>query len=98
LPQFENVLRVVSSEEYTAVGETTDARKRGFPRPESLHYDPSRIYNDLGKDMLFAVVRWDRIIIASCRNLVELKEVLGMIENVLRRGESQGEELSSALN
>jgi hypothetical protein len=96
--QFQNALRVVSAEEYTAAGETTDALARGFPRPKPLHYDPSRIYNDLGKDTLFAVVRWDRIVFARCRSLLELKEALCMIENVLRRGETQGEELSRALN
>lgn len=88
LPQFENALRIVSAEEYTAAGETTDALTSGFPRPKPLNYDPGRIYTDLGKDMVFAVVRWDRMVFATCRSLLELKEALGMIENVLRLGES----------
>lgn len=97
LPQFENTLRVVSAEEYKAVGGITSKLTTGFPRPEPLYYNPDRIYSDLGNDVLFAVVRWDRIVFARCRSMLELKGVLCMIESVLRRGVSQGNDLLGTL-
>jgi hypothetical protein len=86
LPRGGSIVRVVSAEEYRAAGETPDALTKGFPRPEPLKYDPGRIYKDLGTDVLFTVVRWDRIVFASCRSLVELKAALSTIPMVLRGG------------
>lgn len=82
--QAESIVRVIDAEEYKTAGETRDALAQGFPRPKPINYDPYRIYNDLGKDVLFAVVRWDRILFARCRSLSELKAVLKAIDNVLR--------------
>ena len=97
LPSFANVLRVVGAKEYTAAGETTEALARGFPRPEPLDYNADRIYSDLGKDTLFSIVRWDRIVFASCRSLLELKEALGIIEKVLRGTVGGREDVPSVL-
>jgi hypothetical protein len=97
LPQFENRVRVISIKEYRAARETVDTLTRGFLRPEPLNYDPGQIYNDLGKDVLFAVVRWDRIVFTSCRSLVELKAALGMIGKVLRGRVSRGEDVPGVI-
>lgn len=60
-------------------GGIIDTVARWFPRPEPLNYDPARMFNELGKDMLFAVLRWDRIVLACCTSLVELKSALSAI-------------------
>jgi hypothetical protein len=83
----ENVVRVVSAEEYTAAGDTEEAVTKGFPRPAPLYYDPERICNDLGKDISLAIVRWDRIVFASCTDLVQLEAALRLIEDVLNRAD-----------
>ena len=80
-----NIVRVVGAKEYKAVGETTEAIASGFPRPQPLFYEPNRIYKELGKDVAFVIVRWDRIVFARCRNLAELKEALSKVEDVLGR-------------
>ncbi|KIM95300.1 hypothetical protein OIDMADRAFT_45231 [Oidiodendron maius Zn] len=78
-----NIVRVIGAKEYKAVGETTEAIASGFPRPQPLFYEPNRIYKELGKDVAFVIVRWDRIVFARCRNLAELKEALSKVEDVL---------------
>jgi hypothetical protein len=89
--QTESIVRVIDAEEYKAAGETPDALAQGFPRPKPINYDPNRIYNDLGKGVLFAVVRWDRIVFARCRRLSELKAILKAIDDVLRGSPSRSQ-------
>jgi hypothetical protein len=83
LKEMKHVIRVVDAEEYKAAGETEDARARNFPRPPPLHYNPHRIRMDLGHDALYVIVRWDRIVFASCRDLKEFTDVLSMVAGVL---------------
>jgi hypothetical protein len=83
-PESRNIVRVVGAEEYKATGETEGAIARGFPRPEPLYYEPNRIYKDLGAHVVFAVIRWDRIVFARCRNLFELEVALTGIEEALK--------------
>lgn len=89
ISQTESIVRVIDAEEYKAAGETPNALALTFPRPEPINYDPNRICNDLGKDVIFAIVRWDRIVFARCRSISELKVVLRTIDNVLRENPSK---------
>ena len=78
-----NVLRVIDAEEYKAAGETEEALAKKFPRPAPLYYDPQRIRKDLGANALYVIVRWDRIVFASCKDLRGLIDALSMVNSVL---------------
>lgn len=87
ISKLKHVIRVIDAEEYKAAGETEDALARNFPRPPPLHYDPQRIRKDLGNNILYVIVRWDRIVFASCQDLKELTDTLSMVAGTLA-GES----------
>ena len=81
--KLKHVIRVVDAEEYEAAGQTEEALARNFPRPPPLHYDPQRIRKELGANVLYVIVRWDRIVFASCQDLKEFTDALRMVAGTL---------------
>jgi len=76
----ESIIRVLDAAEYTAAGLTPAALATRFPRPEPLFYDPDRIRRDLGWDKKYVLVRWDRFVFASCKDVDELREAVAAID------------------
>jgi hypothetical protein len=76
-------VRVINGEDYTAAGLTEAAIASKFTRSPPLYYDPNRIKKDLGADARYVIVRWDRMVFASCRNVLELPEAVSLVENCL---------------
>lgn len=79
-----NTIRVLGSKEYEAAGLTEIALKHTFKRHPPIMYDQNRIRKDLGADIRYVIVRWDRFVFASCRNLQELQNAAAQIENGVR--------------
>ena len=75
-----DIIRVLGSEEYEAAGLTEAAQKHPFKRHPPLLYDPNRIRKDLGSDKRYVIVRWDRFVFASCKNLQELQDAVEQVE------------------
>jgi hypothetical protein len=78
-----NVVRVVDAEEYVVAGETDEARALGFPRPKPIYYSPLRIRKDLGTEAKYVIVRWDRMVFASCNDIHSFGDALGKVAKVL---------------
>lgn len=91
-----NIIRLLGAKEYTATGLTEAARKLTFKRPPPLLYDPDRIREDLGFDVRYVIVRWDRFVFAACKNGDELKQAASQLEDSFR--EPNSKEASESLN
>lgn len=76
-----NIIRVLGAEEYTAAGLTEAAGKLAFKRPPPLFYDPDRIRKDLGFDKRYVIIRWDRFVFASCKDVDELKKAVAQLKD-----------------
>ena len=82
-PQRKNLVRVLGAEEYTAAGVSSDAEGSKFARPPPIFYDPNRIRRDLGYEKRYIIVRYDRFVFASCKNIQELQDAVGLIEKTV---------------
>ncbi|OBT81661.1 hypothetical protein VE02_10134 [Pseudogymnoascus sp. 03VT05] len=76
-------VRILGAEEYTAAGMTDAAIATNFTRPAPLYYDPHRIKKDLGASVVYVIVRWDRMVFASCQNVEELRQALDLVRNCI---------------
>jgi hypothetical protein len=76
-------VRILGAEEYEAAGGTEEARNIGFERPAPVGYDVEKIRKDLGRHVRYVIVRWDRMVFASCKNVEELLEAVGLVEGCL---------------
>lgn len=76
-------VRILEAEEYTAAGMTDAALATNLTRPAPLYYDPHRIKKDLGASVNYVIVRWDRMVFASCRDVRELRQALDLVQNCI---------------
>ena len=76
----DNIIRVVNGDEYTEAGLTEAAVASKFPRPPPKFYNPDRIREHLGHDKKYVIVRWDRMVFASCANAMELQTAIDLLE------------------
>lgn len=76
-------VRILDAQEYASAGLTKAAIATGFTRPAPLYYDPNRIKKDLGVTTRYVIVRWDRMVFASCQNVAELQEAISLVEGCL---------------
>lgn len=68
---------ILGAEEYTAAGFTEALSKLTFKRlPLLLCYNPNRIRKDLEFDPRYAIVRWDRLVLALCKLARKLERVV----------------------
>lgn len=76
-------VRILDADEYTAAGLTEAAIATNFIRPAPLYYDANRIRKDLGASAMYVIVRWDRMVFATCRDAKELQQAVGMVQGCL---------------
>jgi len=76
-------VRILDAEEYTAAGLTEAAIATNFARPAPLYYDANRIKKDLGASAKYVIVRWDRMVFATCRDVTELQQAVGLVQGCL---------------
>lgn len=76
-----NIVRVIDADEYINAGLINAPSSNRRPNP--LYYDPNRIRRDLGKQIRYVVVRWDRIVFAACRDTQQLQQALDLIDSCL---------------
>ena len=79
-----NIIRVLGAEEYTAAGLTKTASALVYKRPPPLLYDPNRIRKDLGFDARYVIVRWDRFVFASCKDVEELRAAVAQLDQSVK--------------
>lgn len=76
-------VRIIAAEEYTAAGLTQGAVATKFERPAPLYYDGNKIKKDLGPRALYVIVRWDRMVFATCQNVAELQQAVSLVQGCL---------------